>query len=84
MPNTQPPPAPTFTEDVSFLDKTVTFEITDITNANDKYSLQIERGDGTVLKTKELKVGETSFTWSHEESSFGTYNYVIKLIYEKK
>ena len=84
MPNTQPPPAPTFTEDVSFLDKTVTFKITDITNANDKYSLQIERGDGTVLKTKELKVGETSFTWSHEESSFGTYNYVIKLIYKDK
>lgn len=84
MPNTQPPPAPTFTEDVSFLDKKVTFKITDITNANDKYSLQIERGDGTVLKTKELKVGETSFTWSHEESSFGTYNYVIKLIYKDK
>ena len=84
MPNTQPPPAPTFTEDVSFLAKKVTFKITDITNANDKYSLQIERGDGTVLKTKELKVGETSFTWSHEESSFGTYNYVIKLIYKDK
>ena len=84
MPNTQPPPAPTFTEDVSFLDKKVTFKITDITNANDKYSLQIERGDGTVLKTKELKVGETSFTWSHEESSLGTYNYVIKLIYKDK
>ena len=84
MPNTQPPPAPTFTEDVSFLDKKVTFKITDITNANDKYSLQIEREDGTVLKTKELKVGETSFTWSHEESSLGTYNYVIKLIYKDK
>ena len=84
MPNTQPPLAPTFTKDVSFIIKTVTFKITDITNANDKYSLQIERGDGTVLKTKELKVGETSFTWSHEESSFGTYNYVIKLIYKDK
>ena len=84
MPNTQPLPAPTFTEDVSFLDKKVTFKITDITNANDKYSLQIEREDGTVLKTKELKVGETSFTWSHEESSLGTYNYVIKLIYKDK
>jgi len=81
MPNIQPPPVPTFNQKLFFLDKTVTIKFTDITNAHESYTLQIEREDGTVLKTKKFKKGDTSITLSYEESSYATYKYVIKLIY---
>jgi len=81
MPNIQPPPVPTFNQKLFVLDKTVTIKFTDITNAHESYTLQIEREDGTVLKTKKFKKGDTSITLSYEESSYATYKYVIKLIY---
>jgi len=81
MPNIQPPPVPTFNQKLFVLDKTVTIKFTDITNAHESYTLQIEREDGTVLKTKKIKKGDTSITLSYEESSYATYKYVIKLIY---
>ncbi len=112
MPNIRPPPAPTFTKDVSFIVKTVTFKIADITNHDESYRIQIEREDGTVLKTQKLgkkDVKDTKsvvdqkrgwvtengervyknkttykdniFTVDHEESSYETFKYVIKLIY---
>lgn len=81
MPNIQPPPVPTFNQKLFVLDKTVTIKFTDITNAHESYTLQIEREDGTVLKTKKFNEGDTSITLSYEESSYATYKYVIKLIY---
>ena len=77
-----PPPVPTFNQELSAIDKSVTIKFTDITNAHESYTLQIEREDGTVLKTKKLNVGDTSITLSYQESSYATYKYVIKLIYE--
>ena len=77
-----PPPVPTFNQELSAIDKRVTIKFTDIMNAHESYTLQIEREDGTVLKTKKLNVGDTSITLSYQESSYATYKYVIKLIYE--
>jgi hypothetical protein len=77
-----PPPVPTFNQELSAIDKSVTIKFTDIMNAHESYTLQIEREDGTVLKTKKLNVGDTSITLSYQESSYATYKYVIKLIYE--
>ena len=77
-----PPPVPTFNQELSAIDKMVTIKFTDIMNAHESYTLQIEREDGTVLKTKKLNVGDNSITLSYQESSYATYKYVIKLIYE--
>ena len=54
MPNTPPPPVPTFNKKLSVIVKTVTFKITDITNLHESYSIQLEREDGTVLKTQKI------------------------------
>jgi hypothetical protein len=39
----------------------------------------LERDDGTVLQTHTLVDGETSFTFTQTETSYATFNYVVKL-----
>jgi hypothetical protein len=112
MPNIPTLSVPTFNHEVSVLLKTVTFKFTDVTNKNEQYSIQIERGNGNVLKTqrigkedmkevdekgkwaKEWKNGAwrwyktdptykyiNSFTLTHEETSYDTHTYIVKLIH---
>jgi len=112
MPNTPKLSVPTFKHEVSVYMKTVTFKFTDVTNKNDQYSIQIERGNGNVLKTQKIgkedikEVDEkgkwvrewingawkwrktdptykyiNTFTLTHEETSYGTHTYFVKLIH---
>jgi len=39
----------------------------------------LERDDGTVLQTHTLADGETSFTFTQTETSYATFNYVVKI-----
>ncbi|CAL6338958.1 unnamed protein product [Bathycoccus prasinos] len=58
---------------------TLTASITSITNAHNSFAITLERDDGTVLQTHTLSDGETSFTFTQTETSYATFNYVVKL-----
>ncbi|CAL6423953.1 unnamed protein product [Bathycoccus prasinos] len=58
---------------------TLTASITSITNAHSSFAITLERDDGTVLQTHTLVDGETSFTFTQTETSYATFNYVVKL-----
>jgi hypothetical protein len=44
-----------------------------------KQAITLERDDGTELQTHTLADGETSFTFTQTETSYATFNYVVKL-----
>ncbi|CAL6345175.1 unnamed protein product [Bathycoccus prasinos] len=58
---------------------TITAGITSITNAHNSFAITLERDDGTVLQTHTLVNGETSFTFTQTETSYATFNYVVKI-----
>ena len=58
---------------------TLTASITNITDAHNSFDISLERDDGTMLQTHTLMEGETSSTFTQVESSYGTYNYVVKI-----
>ena len=72
-------PTPTYTASFSTNEFTLTASVTSITNAHNSFVITLERGDGTVLQTHTLVDGETSFTFNQMDSSYGTYNYVVKI-----
>ncbi|CAL6424878.1 unnamed protein product [Bathycoccus prasinos] len=72
-------PTPTYTASFSTSELTLTASITSITNAHNSFAITLERDDGTVLQTHTLVDGETSFTFSQTETSYATFNYVVKL-----
>jgi hypothetical protein len=72
-------PTPTYTTSFSTNELTLTASITNITNAHSSFAITLERDDGTVLQTHTLADGETSFTFTQTETSYGSYNYVVKL-----
>ena len=87
LPPTPPPPppasnyryVPTYTVSFSVKQKTMTVNITDITNAHNSFIITFERSDGVVLKTHTLKAGETSLNFAVTVASYGSYDYVVKL-----
>ncbi|CAL6310781.1 unnamed protein product [Bathycoccus prasinos] len=72
-------PTPTYTASFSTNELTLTAGITSITNAHNSFAITLERDDGTVLQTHTLVEGETSFTFTQTETSYATFNYVVKL-----
>ena len=72
-------PTPTYTTSFSVSELTLTVSITNITDAHNSFDISLERDDGTMLQTHTLMEGETSFTFTQAESSYGAYNYVIKI-----
>jgi len=72
-------PTPTYTASFSTNELTLTASITSITNAHNSFAITLERDDETVLQTHTLVDGETSFTFTQTETSYATYNYVVKL-----
>ncbi|CAL6389725.1 unnamed protein product [Bathycoccus prasinos] len=46
---------------------------------HNSFVITLERDDGTVLQTQYLADGETSFTFTQTETSYATFNYVVKL-----
>ncbi|CAL6295170.1 unnamed protein product [Bathycoccus prasinos] len=72
-------PTPTFTASFSTNELTPTASITSITNAHNSFAITLERDDGTELSTHTLVDGETSFTFTQTETSYATFNYVVKL-----
>jgi len=72
-------PTPTYTASFSTNELTLTASITSITNAHSSFAITLERDDGTVLQTHTLVDGETSFTFTQTETSYATFNYVVKL-----
>ena len=72
-------PTPTYTTSFSTNELTLTASITNITDAHNSFDISLERDDGTMLQTHTLMEGETSFTFTQAESSYGTYNYVVKI-----
>ena len=72
-------PTPTYTASFSTNELTLTASITSITNAHSSFAITLERDDGTVLQTHTLADGETSFTFTQTETSYATFNYVVKL-----
>jgi hypothetical protein len=72
-------PTPTYTASFSTNELTLTASITSITNAHNSFAITLERDDGTVLQTHTLADGETSFTFTQTETSYATFNYVVKL-----
>ena len=72
-------PTPTYTTSFSTNELTLTASITNITNAHNSFDISLERDVGTMLQTHTLMEGETSSTFTQAESSYGTYNYVVKI-----
>jgi len=72
-------PTPTYTTSFSTNELTLTASITNITDAHNSFDISLERDDGTMLQTHTLMEGETSSTFTQAESSYGTYNYVVKI-----
>ncbi|CAL6291870.1 unnamed protein product [Bathycoccus prasinos] len=72
-------PTPTYTASFSTNELTLTAGITSITNAHNSFAITLERDDGTVLQTHTLADGETSFTFTQTETSYATFNYVLKI-----
>ncbi|CAL6414461.1 unnamed protein product [Bathycoccus prasinos] len=72
-------PTPTYTASFSTNELTLTAGTTSITNAHNSFAITLERDDGTVLQTHTLVEGETSFTFTQTETSYATFNYVVKL-----
>ncbi len=72
-------PTPTYTASFSTNELTLTASITSITNAHNSFAITLERDDGTELSTHTLADGETSFTFTQTETSYATFNYVVKL-----
>ena len=69
----------TYTASFSTNELTLTASITNITNAHNSFAITLERDDGTVLQTHTLADGETSFTFTQTETSYATFNYIVKL-----
>ncbi|CAL6437425.1 unnamed protein product [Bathycoccus prasinos] len=72
-------PTPTYTASFSTNELTLTAGITSITNAHNSFAITLERDDETVLQTHTLVNGETSFTFTQTETSYATFNYVLKI-----
>ena len=72
-------PTPTYTASFSTSELTLTASITSITNAHNSFAITLERDDGTELSTHTLADGETSFTFTQTETSYATFNYVVKI-----
>ena len=72
-------PTPTYTASFSTNELTLTASITSITNAHSSFAITLERDDGTVLQTHTLAENETSFNFTQTETSYATFNYVVKL-----
>ena len=72
-------PTPTYTASFSTNELTLTASITGITNAHNSFAITLERDDGTVLSTHTLVENETSFNFTQTETSYATYNYVVKI-----
>jgi len=72
-------PTPTYTASFSTNELTLTASITSITNAHNSFAITLERDDGTVIQTHTLVNLETSFTFTQTETSYTTFNYVVKL-----
>ena len=72
-------PTPTYTASFSTNELTLTASITSITNAHNSFAITLERDDGTVLQTHTLADGETSFTFTQTETSYATFNYIVKI-----
>ena len=72
-------PTPTYTASFSTNELTLTAGITSITNAHNSFAITLERDDGTVLQTHTLADGETSFTFTQTETSYATFNYIVKI-----
>mmetsp|Transcript_6631 Transcript_6631/g.22098 ORF Transcript_6631/g.22098 Transcript_6631/m.22098 type:complete len:539 (+) Transcript_6631:3176-4792(+) len=72
-------PTPTYTASFSTNELTFTAGITSITNAYNSFAITLERDDGTVLQTHTLVDGETSFTFTQTETSYATFNYIVKI-----
>ncbi|CAL6318917.1 unnamed protein product [Bathycoccus prasinos] len=72
-------PTPTYTASFSTNELTLTAGITSITNAHNSFGITLERDDGTVLQTHTLAEEETSFTFTQTETSYATFNYIVKL-----
>jgi hypothetical protein len=70
---------PTYTASFSINDLTLTVNITNIIGANNSFYITLERDDGTILDTHTLVDGETSFTFTQTETSYTSYNYIIKV-----
>ncbi|CAL6414719.1 unnamed protein product [Bathycoccus prasinos] len=58
---------------------TLTTGITSIINAHNSFTITLERDDGTELSTHTLAEGETSFTFTQTETSYATFNYIVKI-----
>ena len=72
-------PTPTYTASFSTNELTLTASITSITNAHSSFAITLERDDGTVLQTHTLVENETSFNFTQTETSYATFNYIVKL-----
>ena len=72
-------PTPTYTASFSTNELTLTASITNIMNAHNSFTITLERDDGTVLQIHTLADGETSFTFTQTETSYATFNYILKL-----
>ena len=72
-------PTPTYTASFSTNELTLTASITSITNAHSSFAITLERDDGTVLQTHTLAENETSFNFTQTETSYATFNYVVKI-----
>ena len=58
---------------------TLTASITNITAAHNSFAITLEHDDGTALSTHTLVENQTSFNFTQTESSYDTYNYVVKI-----
>ena len=72
-------PTPTYTASFSTNELTLTASITSITNAHNSFAITLERDDGTVLQTHTLADGKASFTFTQTETSYATFNYIVKV-----
>ena len=74
-------PVPTYNAAFSINDLTLTAAISAITNAHNSFSITLHRDDAndTVLQTQVLASGTTSFNFTHTETAYGTYDYLVKI-----
>ena len=72
-------PTPTYTASFSTNELTLSASITSITHAHNSFAITLERDDGTVLQTHTLADGEASFTFTQTETSYATFNYIVKI-----
>jgi hypothetical protein len=72
-------PTPTYTASFRTNELTLTASTTSITNAHNSFAITLERDDGTVLQTHTLADGEASFTFTQTETSYATFNYIVKI-----